>query len=357
MIHMDSKEGLEKASCKNVAAWVGCDVSKKTFDVALFQEQKGKTVQLKKLPADGFERSKKGVKKFITWIDNLLQINEGEECRVVMEATGSYSRELYAWMISTRPSLSPAILNPMRASKYIKSLDIRSKTDRLDARALAWYGKERRPAEHKPPSPAISELRELSRHRQRVITQRVAEENRLNEAGYQHGTVRKMLKLHIARLERDEEKLEEEMKKIIENTESLKRDYALLDSISGVGFVTAVTILAELGDLRRFTKARQLSAFAGLDPYVRESGSSIRKKARLSKNGNRYVRRVLYMASLSVVRSKSDLSRAYHEHMKTPGRVKKSGLGVVMRKLLVLMRALLLSGKPYEKFYRQPVEN
>jgi transposase len=272
--------------------------------------------------------------------------------RVVMEATGKYSIELALWMTEERPSLSPAIINPQTARAFARSLSLRNKTDKTDARALAIYGFERRPVGYEPPSRELSLLRSLSRHRKSVIEMRVSEENRLKEPN-DSPLVRRMLTRHIAQLRRDEERLEEEMKAIVLKMPHLNSDAQLLDPIDGVGFVTVATVFAELGDLRRFKKARQLSAFSGTSPQENRSGQSVHHKTRMSKQGSSYIRNVLYMAAMAAIRNDNDLARFYYRlvHQGTP---KKAALGAVMRKLLLTMRAILISGQPYQKHYRKP---
>ena len=102
-------------------------------------------------------------------------------------------------------------------------------------------------------------------------------------------------------LDKDIAALETETRKQVTQTETLREDIALPESIHGAGFTTAVTVRMELGDLRRFERARQLSAFAGLSPRQFESGTSVRKRTRMSEAGSKRVRKVLYMAACSAI--------------------------------------------------------
>ncbi len=112
-------------------------------------------------------------------------------------------------------------------------------------------------------------------------------------------------------------------------------------------FINATTILAELGDLRRFTLARQLSAFAGMSPQHRQSGTSIRGRSRLCKKGNARVRQCLYLSAMAAIRGNNQLRDTYRRLL-AQGKLRMVALGAIMRKLLTLMRAILISGKRYQ---------
>jgi transposase len=350
-MHTESVE-MEVEEDLRCCHWVGMDVAKSTFDAAWVRaEQHYPYTPLRELPVRTFARSPEGVDEFLAWLDELGQHGRAEQCnRVCMEATGSYSTELTVWLLDKRPSLEPAIVNPAHTSAFIKSMGLRNKTDKLEARALGFYGVERGPVAYEPLTPDRAELRELSRYRDSLVRQKVAESNQAG-ARVTSRAVMRLQNKRIRLLRRDIEKVEMAMKAIVGENPELKRDVKQLTAIYGVGFITAVVVLAELGDLRRFKRARQLSAFAGLSPRVVESGSSVNGRPRLCKQGNSRVRQALYLAALTVIRGRSDLQDTYCrllEHGKAP----KAALGAIMRKLLVLMRAILISGKPYEAYHK-----
>ena len=346
---MSTSNPSPNATPKAAATWAGLDVSKDTFDAGLlWPRDDGLPRALAEIPDAGFPRTRRGADDFLAWLDEVLS-NAGLDPaaaapRVVLEATGKYSVELALWLIAARPALAPAIINPGASHAFIKSLGLRNKTDRLEARALAVYGAERQPAPFAPPTPEMAVLRDLIRHRQTVVDDRVAEENRARET-YASATVRRMLKNHVAQLKRNEKKLERELKERMKAVPELARDVAALTTIYGIGWLTALTVLVELGDLRRFDKARQVSASSGLSPQRRESGTSVRGRTRLCKQGNGRVRKALYMPALTVIRGDSDLADCYHRLI-AAGKSHKSALCAVMRKLMIVMRAILNSGQP-----------
>ena len=330
--------------------WAGIDVAKDTFDISIvLAHQHHPKTPLCDIPAETFDRTAKGVSQSLKWIDTQLKkAGESETpVRAVMEATGKYSLELTALLTQERPGLRPAIINPKRGHDFINSLGMRGKTDRMDARAMGFYGVERRPTEYEPQSPHFAKLREMNRFRDFLVAQKVAEANRMDDVS-QCKEVRKIAKRRKTQIERDIKKIETEMKAHVTSTPDLKRDAQLLATIPGVGFLSVCTIMAELGDLRRFKRARQATAFAGMCPSEFESGSSVRGKTRLSKSGNARIRQSLYMSAMSATRVAGPLQKDYTRKL-GDGKSRMVALGMVMRKLLVLMRAILVSGKPYDK--------
>lgn len=338
-------------------AWLGTDVSKKTFDAALVRPgQQYPATLLADIPVRSFERTASGVDDFLRWIDTLLEPHAPAP-RVVMEATGRYSQELARWMVEKRPALAPAIAAPRQTAAFITSLGLRNKTDRLEARALGFYGMERQPVPYEPLTPDHAELQDLCRCRDFLVRQRVALANRVQET-HASPMVRTLERKRLRLLEADIERAQHAMRHVVERTPGFQRDVALLCTIYGVGFITAATVRAELGDLCRFTKARQLTAYAGLNPSLRQSGSSVHRRPRMNKMGNARVRQCLYLAAMSAIQGHNDLQRFY-VHLCEQGQSCKAALGAVMRKLLVLMRAILISGKPYDPLWKtqtQPIE-
>lgn len=334
------------------AHWVGVDVAKASFDAGFVPAgQHYLATNLRDVPVASFQRTPDGVQAFLAWVEIHAQRHEEQPVRVCMEATGSYSTELAVWLLERRPSLQPAIVNTRHTANFIKSLGLRNKTDRLEARALAFYGAERRPIAYEPPTPERAELRELSRYRDTLIQQRVAESNRAQELQCSP-IVRKLRQKRLRLVQADIERVEEAMRQLVEQTPELQRDIERLSSIYGVGFITAVIVISELGDLRRFERARQLTAFVGLNPRIVQSGTSISKRARMCKHGNARVRQALYMAAVTTVRGQNDLQRLYAKLLEQ-GKPPKVALGAVMRKLVTIMRAMLVFEKLYIPDYKR----
>ncbi len=330
--------------------WIGIDVAKSTFDAAIvISGQRFPETALRDVPVKTFKRTVEGASEFVRWVDAeiLRTASETTLTRAVMESTGTYSVELCMWLVEKNESLSPAIVNPQRTAHFIKSLGLRNKTDRLDACALAFYGMERRPAPYVPPSREHHKLQELNRYRDFLVAEHVSMVNR-EDALSATKSISQVAKRRLKQSESDIAKVEKEMRKVIAENEQLKQDQKLLESIPGVGFLSVCTIMAELGDLRRFERGRQLAAFAGMNPSVKDSGTSVHGRPRLSKSGNARVRRALYLAAMTSIRIEGPLQETYRRLIDR-GKCPMAALGAVMRKLLLLMRSLLLANVCYEK--------
>ena len=228
--------------------WVGLDVSKKTFDAAwLSVELSAPAADLARLPAQAFARTPEGVQAFLRWVD-MRRGDEEVPVRCVMEATGRYSVELALWMLERRPSVAPAIAPPRQTSAFINSLGVRNITDKLAARALAVYGRERQPRPYQAPTPEEQALREVSRHRDALVRQRTMVKNQLGETST-NAFVRKSQRKHLRWLDGEIKRTEAEMKRVVDSAPELKGDVEIYDKVYGVGFLSAVVIRAELGDL------------------------------------------------------------------------------------------------------------
>jgi transposase len=172
------------------------------------------------------------------------------------------------------------------------------------------------------------------------------EENRL-ESGVCCEIVRASLVDHIVYLQSQIEAARRQIQEHIQAHPELKEQARLLCSIPGIGEVTAAVILAEIGDVKHFQSARQVAAFAGLVPRLRESGSSVRGKPRLSKVGSPRLRKCLYFPAMTALRW-NPLIQALGQRLLAQGKPKMLILGAAMRKLLHLAYGVLKSGKPFD---------
>lgn len=324
------------------ALWIGIDVAKAKVDAALYISSGGKN------PSATFARTPQGMAELLAWAKKNSPAHT--PLRALLEATGRYSAEAAAWLLENDPTLAPAIINPLHAKRFAQSLGLRNKTDKIDAQTLARMGAERTPAPYEAPGHTILELRALVRERRTLIDERTRLINRMKE-GTDSTFVKKERARTLKQLETTIGRIDMEIEKVAAADPSLSADIALLQTIPGVGALTAITVLAELGDLRRFESGRKLASFAGLSPRRHESGSTVRGRSRMSKQGNSAVRAILYPSAMASKRMEKGMRRTYErllENKKAP----MVALGAIMRRQLILMRAILKSGKPYES----PVE-
>ena len=334
-------------------AWIGVDVSKDCFDVALVEDQP--IADLPKLASARFKRTRLGVEGFIHWLADHLRgsMIDCDQIGLVMESTGHYSLELCGYLSEAQQWHTLAIVNPRLVKDFIKSLGLRNKTDRIDAKALAFFGRERTPVSFQPRDPDYQRLRDLTRYRRALLDEKVAQSLRLKVC--KDKFITRSLNKQIKAMEKLISNCEKEIRKVIAANQALADDVELICTMTGIGPVTAWTVLGELGDLRRFKRSRQLSAMAGLSPSIKESGSSVRGRTRLSKQGGGELRKVIYMAALAAVRVENSRLSTCYQHLLASGKTKKQALCTIMRKMLVIMRAMLLTNSKF--IAALPVEN
>lgn len=330
---------------QQIMAWCGIDVSKATFDAAFLCNEPSDQIQ--KIPVKNFKNDGNGVRSFLAWLKKL----EAEAkvpiqgVRVVMEATGHYSTKLFDRLVEKRAELRPAIINSDAAAKHRESFHLKHKNDNLDARALSFYGRERQPRAYEPPSPRMLEIRQMVKLRRSMVDERVRWKQKRQVA---------LVKSEVSRIEQviaiKTEMIKDtegEIRRLIREDRSMSADHKLLMSIPGVGFLTAAIVLSVAGDLRRFRTGRQCASWAGVSPKERQSGTSVRKRARMSKAGNSFLRKTLYMACLSAIRVKNSLFKETYDRLRANKKTAKQALGAVMRKMILVMRSILISGEAF----------
>ncbi|MBL0209913.1 MAG: IS110 family transposase [Holophagaceae bacterium] len=325
----------------NPTRWLGVDVAKATFHAALARADLDA-----RPPTREFARSPDGARECLAWAASLAP---GTPLAAVMEATGGYSEPLAAWLRGLRPELPVAIVNPRWVKHYGLSLGVRDKTDRVDAIVLATFGQERHPSAHVPMSETYSVLHAMVREREALLKAALATENR-DELPSRSAVAQEVRGAIIREMKAGIQRLDAAILAHIKADENLHADYRILVSIAGIGPVVASGIMGELGDLRRFEDARKLSSFVGLAPKHRRSGTSVNAPPRMSKQGNPRIRRLLYMSALTVIRGDNDLAVIYRSDI-TRGKPPKVALVGIMRRLMVLMRALLVENRPFERHH------
>jgi transposase len=336
---------MTNASNRTAPAWAGIDVAKATFEAALHPAWvPGKEIPLAELPGANFPRTAGGVARFLAWLDG-MQAPVG--VRAVMETTGRYSVELAELLLAARPSLAPAIVDAKSASHFARSLRLRNKTDRVDAATLARFGAERCPVPWCPPAPEYGALQEMSRQRRFLVGSLVTARNRLAEIE-SIAAVAKIQKQVVTSLEKAIERTEALMRKHLAKHAGLAGAVRRLDTMPGVAFVTATTVLGELGDLARFLTSRRLSTFAGLSPRDFESGTSVHRKPRICKQGSPRLRQVLYLAALAAIRNPRNRFARSYTVMVEAGKPKMVAVVAIMRKMLVTMRAMIVTETDYQ---------
>lgn len=276
-------------------------------------------------------------------------LRESKVTRIGLEATGQYHLDLCLALDAA--GLELMVLNPRAAKRFAESMSKRNKTDAVDAEVLAQFA-QRMPFEPwQRPAPNALLVRACARRLETLSAMRTQSKNQLHAASLSTTTPQFILDdlaLSIAQLEAQIAQLRAHAKAIIAADESLHVAFELLLSVKGIAEASAIQILGEILVLPEDMKAKQWVAMAGLDPRAFESGTSVAKKPRLSKAGNRYLRGALYMPALSASRHDPHV-RAYYQHLiETRGLKKIQAVCAVMRKLLHAIHAMLKNQQPFD---------
>tara|TARA_Y100001968_G_scaffold280931_1_gene277829 strand:+ start:522 stop:1493 length:972 start_codon:yes stop_codon:yes gene_type:complete len=312
---------------------VGIDIAKRTFDLAILQPN-GKHRTKSKLSND-----QAGFVVFEDW----LQRHAEPGAWIVMEATGIYHEALAEHFHALGYRI--AVLNPAQIARYAQSQLQRSKTDKLDAKLIATYGQ--RHLDHlrawQPEPLSLRQLRALTRHLEDLQALRQMELNRLDVS---RENVKDSIQAIVQRLNEQIEWTLKQIKQHIDDDPDLRGKRDLLVSIDGIADKTAALILAELGEIERFTHSRAVTAFAGLDPRLQESGAFY-GRTRISRTGSARLRSALYLPAV-VAMTYNPAIKAQVERLRARGKMGKQTVCAAMRKLLSIAYGVLKSGKPFD---------
>ena len=313
---------------------LGIDVAKAKLDVAL---------QL----ADGKVRSKvvdnhhDGFLALTDWIAKHHRPASDGKLHVCMEATGIYWEAVAEYLADQGHTVS--VVNPAQIKAFGSSQLIRTKTDKVDARLIATYCATHRPLAWVAPTANVRELRALIARRDALAAMVTQEKNRLYVA---RDSVRAHIEGHLTYLANAMAEMDAAIRQKIDDDPDLKQQYALLDSVPGLGERTIPLLLSHYGGSDRFDCAKQAVAFAGLDPRQHESGSSVRGKTRLSKVGHTNIRRALYMPAM-VVMTKTTWGKVFAKRLADNHKPPMVIIGALMRKIVMIAFSILKSNKPF----------
>lgn len=319
---------------KIVKQVAGIDVSKDTFHGCLGtinDEQ-----QLHVLQQCSFDNSVKGFKLFEKWIGNYLNKELPVWC--VMEATGVYYENL-AYFLAGQYKVS--VLMPTKTKYFSKSLDIKSKTDKIDAAMLCRIGLERICPQWTIPSPSLKELKGLCRE-YRVLKNNAAKiKVRLHALTHSYEplkTTLRRLQQQLKLIDAQVKQVEAEIHALIKSDDYLYRQFTNIEKVKGISTITIATIVAETNAFACISNIKQLASYAGLDVMMNQSGA-YSGKTRISKKGNSHIRAALYPPAMSAIRCNLRLKQFY-QNLKARKENGKIGLIAVVRKMLIMIYTL-----------------
>ena len=257
-----------------------------------------------------FSQDQKGYNQLLRWVKQIAV--KGPEVVFLMEATGVYYEPLAYHLHKIKKTVH--VVLPNTSKHYFSSLNIKTKTDHVDARVLSQFGAERLHKSWEPPSPVLRQLRNLTRYYVQLQEQKTALGNIKHSKDSSYEIQAFILKSNTKLIEQIDKHIQEclsAIKKLIASDNALQDKVQRLSTIKGAGLITIATIIAETNGFEGFSSARQLTSFAGYDVVQRESGTSIKGKTRISKKGNRYIRNALYFPAMVACRFNPHLKAAY----------------------------------------------
>jgi transposase len=314
---------------------VGVDVSKAKLDICLEQlnPKSGKSI-LKHLKVDNND---KGFVKFLAVLP--------ENALFVMESTGTYHLPLCLFL--NKHGLAYNVANARHIKRFAE-VDKRTKTDKQDAFIIRQYGIEKGIKPQKPIQESDIQLKQASTAVDFFSKELVRISNFIESIQASSCTDKKTLRRIKKHYKETAAILAEAEAYLAElGSERYEEDVTLLETIPGLGNKTAVQILVQTGGLERFEAPKQLIAYAGLDPCQRQSGSSVHGQSKITKRGNKRLRRALYMASLSALRW-NPACKLLYDRLIAKGKKKKQALIAVCNKLLRQALAIVKQGVPFD---------
>ncbi|MDR2650950.1 MAG: IS110 family transposase [Prevotellaceae bacterium] len=331
---------------QNVKQNVGIDVSKEDFIACFcFQAVNGK---LSYGASTKFSNNKTGLNQFVKWfrkhLDSTLPV------RFTMEATGVYHELLAVHLHKLK--FSVVVVLPNKVKYYAKSLNVKTKTDSVDARIIARMGIEQNLSLWHPPLKIYQELRSLTRYLQELKEQKIMINNHLEALSHSEFCTDFVIESNqkiLNRINSQIDKCEIRIKQTIDKDSELSAKVKKLETIKGIGLITIAVIIAETQGFALFSNRKQLASYAGLDVVERQSGTSVKSKTRISKKGNKRIRTALYFPAIVASKYNQALKEDYQRIIQNKP-YKKIGIVALQRKLLLLIYTLWKKDEEFNPF-------
>jgi transposase len=335
---------MMKKVLKQVA---GIDVAQKELVITLGRMFEDLTIELFSYKV--FKNSDSGIKSLIDWVNN--QIENIVPVRYVMEATGVYHQKFAYYLVDNGYEVS--IILPNKISNYMRTIEQKTITDKSCSQAIAQFGLERKLDNWKKPKCIYRSLQQLTRERDQIVQERSVIKNQIHaestEAMPNNGSLDRM-SARIKLLNSQEKEIKKEISEIVKNDQETKKAVERIKSIPGVGELTAVIILAETNGFELIRNKSQLTGYAGLDVREKQSGTSVKGKPRISKKGNRNLRKAVHLPALSAVKWDENFKGIYARLVSKHG-IKMKALVAIQRKILELIYILFKNETVYDKEY------
>ena len=333
---------------KELKQVVGIDVAQKELVVTLGRIFEDLSIDL--YAHKVFKNTEKGFVTLLDWVNKLAK--GSKDVHYVMEATGVYHQKFAYYLDENK--LKVSIVLPNKISNYFRTLDVKTVTDKTCSEAIARFGLERKLEYWKRPKMVYRNLQQLTRERDQIVAERVVVKNQLHAESNEaepHFMTLKRINERIKFLNKQEKEIKNDIAAIIKKEADLKTEIDRMTTIPGVGELTAVIILAETNGFELIRNKKQLTSYAGLDVKEKQSGTSIRAKPRISKKGNRSIRKAMHFPALVAVKWDDNFKELYARLVSKHG-IKMKALVSVQRKLLEMTYVLFKNQTSYDKEYK-----
>ena len=333
----------------------GLDVSKKQFYACIGGIKQDGFFVVR--ASRKFDNNSSGVEQFLEWLDTKLsKLNPQSSVpfQIIVEPTGVYHETLLAKCYEADLPICQVV--GQRVKHYLHSIDHISKTDRDDAKGICRMACEQKHQQWKPCSPNIMRIRTALRHRRSLVDSKTRFANQLhalNNSKWSSRLEEESLQRLIDEVDKEIKRTEQLITELYQQDEVLKnRLQKIIDSVYGLGLLTALTPVAETNGFASIRSRKQLARYAGYDIIQDQSGQR-RGRTRISKRGNARIRAQMHMASLSVVKKKGPLQALFLRVLSRNPNAKMKAYVAVQRKLLLLIYTLYKKDQAYDPNYHK----
>src|SRR6478735_6197612 len=296
-----------------------------------------------------FPNTQKGFEALLSWVKK--NADKAIAVRFVMEATGVYHENFAYFLVANKEEVT--VVLPNKISNYMRTLEVKTITDKTASEAIARFALERKLELWKRPKSICKKLRQLTRERDQLVMERTMVKNQLHaeqaEAEPNKSSITR-IKARIKMLDKQAQEIKEELAALIQTDVEMQKKVALLCSLSGIGLLTAATVLGETNGFELIRSRRQLASYAGFDVKEKQSGTSVKGKPRISKKGNKYLRKAMHLPALSAIRHDERFKGLFARLVSKHG-IKMKAAVAVQRKLLEMMFTLYKTNEKYDKQY------
>jgi transposase len=329
---------------------LGIDVSKDNCECNL--SKLTSALEVKVITTKTFQNTTSGVKESLKWINKNYQ-DTADKLNVVIEATGVYY-ERFALGLQ-EAGFRVSVVLPNKAKKYMESVGIKTKNDRIDAKGLARMGCEQKLEEWTPLSPFYQKLRTYTRLHEDLQQKKTDTTNQLH--ALKHSAVQmkdaiKILEHLVSVFDKELDKIKQLIEDHVSNNSEVKQRIENICSIKGLAILSVATVVAETNGFELFENIPQVISYTGYDVIEDQSGKRV-GKTKISKKGNSHIRRILHMPALNMITYEVGAMPALFERTFDKHGIKMKSYVAVQKKLLILIYTLWKKNEKFDPYYHK----